>query len=355
MGRELGRISGPLLADNLLRNGSNLAFDNQVLYLDVVNGRIGANNPAPQTELYTPTAIRSTNLIATGSTTAANFSISASTIQNSTNSITFSQPITTPGLSTANLYASANTVTNTVTNSNVNISPNGSGLINFSNGASNVSVTVGGSLHATGNITFDGNVVLGNDPTDTITFLARINSNLVPDPTNTYTLGNSSLKWATIYTNSVSVGTVNIPTTSATTLNAGNFSIAGTTITSNSSNVNFNITASGTGSVKINGTKLFASLLGNQLPNTSSSAYNLVSTGNGYFKFAGTSGVTIPIGTSAQRPGNAITGMMRYNTDLQYGEAYNGNAWIGIGGVSSSLTLEQVNNIMLTNVIIFGR
>lgn len=39
----VGRISGPLLAKNLLRDGVNLAFETDLLYLDVTNGRIGIN------------------------------------------------------------------------------------------------------------------------------------------------------------------------------------------------------------------------------------------------------------------------------------------------------------------------
>ena len=39
----VGRISGPLLAKNLLRDGVNLAFETDLLYLDVVSGRIGIN------------------------------------------------------------------------------------------------------------------------------------------------------------------------------------------------------------------------------------------------------------------------------------------------------------------------
>ena len=35
MSRQLGRISGPLLANNLLRNGVDLAFETDVLYLKV--------------------------------------------------------------------------------------------------------------------------------------------------------------------------------------------------------------------------------------------------------------------------------------------------------------------------------
>ena len=44
----IGRISGPLLAKNLLRDGVDLAFETDLLYLDVTSGRIGIrkNNPA---------------------------------------------------------------------------------------------------------------------------------------------------------------------------------------------------------------------------------------------------------------------------------------------------------------------
>ena len=37
----IGRISGQLLKSNLLRAGENLAFETNLLYLDVVNGKVG--------------------------------------------------------------------------------------------------------------------------------------------------------------------------------------------------------------------------------------------------------------------------------------------------------------------------
>ena len=40
----VGRISGPLLKENLLRNGIDLAFETNLLYLDVNNQKIGINN-----------------------------------------------------------------------------------------------------------------------------------------------------------------------------------------------------------------------------------------------------------------------------------------------------------------------
>ena len=46
-GREFGRISGPLLSDNLLRNGVNLAFDTDAMYLNVNNKFVGVNTNTP--------------------------------------------------------------------------------------------------------------------------------------------------------------------------------------------------------------------------------------------------------------------------------------------------------------------
>ena len=47
----IGRISGPLLKANLLRNGVDLAFETNLLYLDVNNSRVGINNATPQYDL----------------------------------------------------------------------------------------------------------------------------------------------------------------------------------------------------------------------------------------------------------------------------------------------------------------
>ena len=51
---SLGQISGSLLTQNLLRNGENLAFETKLLYLDVVNGKVGINNTTPVRELVSP-------------------------------------------------------------------------------------------------------------------------------------------------------------------------------------------------------------------------------------------------------------------------------------------------------------
>ena len=61
----IGRISGPLLKSNLIRNGIDLAFETDLLYLDVNNQRIGIKNVTPQYELDVTGTTRTTNLTVT--------------------------------------------------------------------------------------------------------------------------------------------------------------------------------------------------------------------------------------------------------------------------------------------------
>jgi len=220
MSVQQGRIGGPLLADNLLRNGANLAFENKVLYLDVVNKRIGFNNAAPVNDLYTPNAIDSVNLIVDTTADIGNFVVSGSTIQQVLTTVTIAPSalagtayISTPGLSTSNLYAYGNTLSDTVLNDSINITPNGTGSINFTNGNGSVQVTVNGGLHATGNITWDGNVTLGDQVTDLITFSADVNSNILPSTNNTYTLGTApgSLYFSTTTTSYLAISGGGVP------------------------------------------------------------------------------------------------------------------------------------------------
>ena len=44
-----------------------------------------------------------------------------------------------------------------------------------------------------------------------------------------------------------------------------------------------------------------------------------------------TGAIVIPTGTTAQRPGTAVVGMMRFNSDVDAFEGYNGASWIELG------------------------
>jgi len=321
----VGRISGPLLKDNLLRNGVNLAFETSLLYLDVVNGRVGVNTATPAYTLDVNGTTRTTNLNVTNTFNFATFTISGDTISSTSNTINL-LPTGSNGvvynttLSVGNLSATGNTISSTNTNGAINITANGTGAINLNN---NVLVT--GNLHATGNITADGNIQLGANTGDTITFTGEVNSNIIPSATNTYNLGSNALQWNKLYANSLNT---NI-------LNAGNVQISSNTVTTTTGNLN--LTANGTGTVQVQNLSFYNNIIGSVNSNA-----NIVLTpqGTGSVVVNSTQSFIVPIGTTAQRPGTlsgttAANGMIRYNSTMSRYEGYSGSHWQNLGGVQS--------------------
>jgi hypothetical protein len=197
---QIGRISGGVLQDNLLRQGINLNFknttsDTALLHLDVNNGRIGINTEAPSDDLTIPSTFRTVDLLSTYLNTG-NYSIQNSEIVNNIGSIflTSADYIFATSIATNNLKFDFNTISSTTTNTNIELRPESSGRLNI---YSNWNVT--GSLHATGDITFGGNLTLGNNDTDNVSFAADVNSDIIPDQDNTSNLGSPSKQWLGIY------------------------------------------------------------------------------------------------------------------------------------------------------------
>src|SRR6056300_887881 len=60
-----------------------------------------------------------------------------------------------------------------------------------------------GALTVGGTLTANGNVDLGNNNSDTVTFTAKVDSNILPSTNNTRDLGSSSLKWNEVYATTV--------------------------------------------------------------------------------------------------------------------------------------------------------
>jgi hypothetical protein len=349
---QMGRIGGPLLADNLLRNGSNLAFDTKVLYFDVVNRRIGMNSASPVNDLYAPNNIDTTNLIVDNSASIANFVISSNQIQNLFSTITISPnqssnpTIVTQGISTANLTINSNLIAANTSDTDVNLTASGSGQVKLNN-----DVLVSGLLHATGNITFDGNITLGNAPSDTINIKAEVNSDIIPNITNTWDLGSSTNTWATIYSNNLVTNTTNYTDLYAGTLNAGNVTVNGNTI---SSTGNVNLVPNGSGLPLFNGFRYVTNNnINNPLPEL---PLTLSSTNSGYFKFAGSTGLVMPGGASIDKPAGAEMGTVRYNTTTGVLEVYDTNLirWLPVIGVSPVLSHSEVTDVSFIWDLILG-
>jgi len=68
----IGRISGPMLFSNLERQGVDLAFDSNLVYLDVANRRVGITNTSPQYTIDSPGNVKLANVIIQGSAFSSN-------------------------------------------------------------------------------------------------------------------------------------------------------------------------------------------------------------------------------------------------------------------------------------------
>ena len=64
----IGRITGSMLHSNLTRNGVDLAFETNILYLDVTNQRVAIGHTSPETALHINGTTKTTGLIAGGIT-----------------------------------------------------------------------------------------------------------------------------------------------------------------------------------------------------------------------------------------------------------------------------------------------
>ena len=200
---QLGRISGPLLQDNLERQGVDLKFRDDLnstplLYLDVNTKQVAVNyNGTPLADLYVNSPIETVNLAVTsGSATIGNFTLGGNTIQLSSGNITLDalQNINLSGLGTDNLLLDDAFIGTRTTDTNVILDPSGTGTVEFY-----ADTTVDGNIHATQNITADGNLILGSGSEDNITLNAELTNNLLPDQTDQFAIGSAGKKFSKLY------------------------------------------------------------------------------------------------------------------------------------------------------------
>lgn len=206
----VGRISGQLLKANLLRDGVDIAFETDLLYLDVNNNRVGINNANPQYDIDVNGTTRTPTLEVTNFADIASINITGNTISTSGDTIVLG---TTDNVIYQNravidsINIENNTISTTDSNANIEFRPHGTGTVEVH---SNMNVT--GNIYATGNITADGEITIGDADTDFIRFNAEVNSNIIPTLDNTYSLGTDPTlggnQWSDIYVENFFAGTI---------------------------------------------------------------------------------------------------------------------------------------------------
>jgi len=351
----IGRISGPLLKANLIRDGVDLAFETDLLYLDVINSRIGVNRVAPEYDLDVNGTARTTNLIVDNLLEVGNFSITGNNISSTLDTISFIPSGGDPTvyhsrLVVDDIQVKDNVISTIVSNSNLELRPNGTGILEvFSSTKVNGDLTVTGNIDVTGNVTIKGNIQIGDALTDTVVINAAIKSDLIPETDNTYDLGSTSFKWKDVYARNLYA--TNLYTES---FDVGNLNFTDTTI-STTTNSDLILDPTGTGRVRLGN---FA-ILGNTITNVATDAVTqLVQSGTGYFQIVGTNGFIPPVGDAGNRPTSYMSastiGMTRYNTASKALELWDGITWASPAGTSGAVSETGANDIAIRIVLTFG-
>ena len=207
---QLGRIGGQVLTDNLVRAGVDLAFETDLLYLDVTNQRIGVRDSTPVYDLDVNSNIRTNELTVTTQAALGNLRINApNTITTSVGGIDVfingGGEIFHDRVTTNNLVFDGNQISS-ISNSNIVLDPNGSGTVEL---RANTDIT--GNLAVSGNITMSGNLtglgtlIIGDQTIDTVTINTDFTQSIIPGDDVTYAMGadagdSSPRRWAEIHT-----------------------------------------------------------------------------------------------------------------------------------------------------------
>lgn len=326
---DIGRISGPMLADNLLRQDVDLAFETDLLYLDVgLNngvGGIGINTDAFTRNLQIDGKTRTVELIAPRAT------LEGIIVEN--NQIkTINGPLHLQAGGGQNgvivmdrnevddLYFDGNVIGSKNSNVNINLDPSGTGDVNFYQQLDiNGNLYMSGNIVADGNVTVGGQIAIGADPGDTVSINPVFSQNLNPATTGTYSLGVPGYRWAAAYLSDY--------------VDLENIRIEANTLKTTISNSNLELSGSGTGGVAAEELRFTNNVISNGVGTNIIFNPNII--------FDKNNAVIVPVGTTANRS-TLNNGELRFNTTKNNFEGYQNGNFIGFNEISDSDTNTKV-------------
>lgn len=361
---QLGRISGPLLTANLLRDGVDLSFRNtsvdpDLLYLNVTGRKISVNTIGAQ-DLNIDDTTKTTNLIVSTDTTIDTVTVSSNIFSTTSGGITISPEQSNPlvifdKLQTGNLQFDGNLISNTTVNGSIAFNPNGTGSVQFlSDSIVNGDLSVTGNFSIAGNLRKYSDIIVGDSIYDTVTVVPDFTQSIIPGANLTYDLGrelgdSTTGRWAQVYAHDNS--------------NIGNlvwndFTI-GEQLRIDSETASI-FTLQSNDSVILNPSSGITDVesfrfQGNTITNlVADSAATISSTGIGYVRFMGSNGMVVPNGTTGDRPASPEVGDTRWNTTLQYLEVFDGTVYTVATGSGAIVTETFMNDLGNIYTLIFG-
>jgi len=357
---QLGRISGPLLKDNLIRDGVDLRISNtdlstSLLYFNVNDRQISINTVGEQ-DLTVDSTTKTFNLISSGIKVAnIEFALAGDNIISTTSGgITLTPNQTDPlivadQLRAGDINLKDNVVSNYQVNGSIELRANAGRLVNF-----NSSTTINGDLSVTGNINIDGSLtkngdLIIGDNGDTVTVVPNFKQSIIPGIDLTYDLGTASKRWRKIYVNDNS----DITSLSYTSITVGDqLQMDGLTRQIYTLQSNDSVLLNpDTGIVDTESIRFQENDITNLNPDT---VFSINSTGIGYVRFMGTNGVVIPAGTTPQRPLAPEVGDTRWNTDIGRLECWDGSVYIVATGPGATIGEVEMTDLQFVYAVMLG-
>jgi hypothetical protein len=388
---QLGRIGGQVLTDNLLRDGIDLAFDTDLLYLKVSPVRSGVSlnedsdpnfgkagsTSSPPTAIGINTDVPIYDLDVTGSiftndlTVLTQLSID-NIIVNIPNTFTTSvggidifiagSDIFHDRLNTAGLDVNDNYIAS-FNNLNITLDPSGSGTVEFLANTNIIGDLVVGTtlaprnINISGDLSKQGNLVLGDQIVDTVTINTDFAQSIIPGDDLRWSLGentgdSSPRRWSQIHSpdwTNITTGAwpgSGLRTQSMTVSDQMSLNGIINKISAIQSNEDM-LLSPDTGIVYVERTKWQDS----DITNLNNTALTIASTGIGYLVFAGNNGMVVPAGPTSDRRVDPEVGETRWNTTVpldQYLECYDGSVWVlstGGGEIVTQRLMEDLGFI----------
>lgn len=362
---QLGRIGGQVLTDNLLRAGVDLAFETDLLYLDVTNQRIGIRDASPIYDLDVNSNILTNDLTVTNQAAVVNLRINApNTFTTSVGGIDVyingGGEMFHDRVITNNLVFDGNQISS-ISNSNIILDPNGTGTVELkADTAITGDVSVSGNISLPGNLTSLGTIIIGDNSIDTVTIAPDFTQGIVPGVDNTFAMGadagdSSPRRWAQIhaveaeYINSGPWPGSGIVTPFVTISEQMTLDGIINKISAIQSNEDIFLNPH-SGITDIENTQWQI----NTITNLSNTALTVAGTNTGYYLFAGTNAMVVPAGNSSQRRASPEVGETRWNTDEAYLECYDGAVWAVSTGGGISVTVEIMEDLGHAYTLMLG-
>lgn len=353
---QLGRISGPLLASNLVRNGVDLSVETDLLYLNVSDGRVGLNTDTPTADLEILGTTRLINQEVTDLADIANigFNADGSIYSNVGPVIVSPNQLVSPYLEferniTDNLEINDNFIRNRLSTPDISASSiflqaSGSGSVILDNNTEILGdLNVEGNIHINGDLSKQGNLIIGNNVIeDTVIVGTDFTQGIIPGDDLLYDLGSPTRRWRDVYITDPTTALFNV---SQYVNISDQLAISGTTRTIFTLQSNEDLLIQpDSGITKIENIQFQDQYITNLDPIT---PLILSNTGNGYTKFLGTNGMVIPNGDTSERNGYEV-GATRWNTELAQMECFDGSIWIistGPGETISEAAMEELGHL----------